>query len=143
MDGMAIGWRTRRVGRVSWAAFGAFSIGTLFALWGVYEVSGSPLLQWLLLLISATIWGALASRAAKTRPLPLTPQPEPPTKPWLVALIVGADIALLVGVASAGEGLGFQPGFWFWFFLCLAVPFLAVTNWFGTQRSPARTPIDR
>jgi hypothetical protein len=113
---MANAWRQRRVGKVSWAVFAAFSVGTLVALWGVYETSHSPLLQWLVLIASFLLWGMLAGRARKTRPLPPTPQPEPPTKRWVAVPVLIADLALMVGLAWASEGLlarnqsGLRPG---------------------------------
>jgi hypothetical protein len=138
---MAHDGRIRPVGSVSGAAFAGYAAGTLIGLWAVGQAWGSSLLQWLALMASVEVWGALAKSAAITRPLPPTPQPPPGTRWWLLLLVLLADLALLVGLGLASkELLGFEPGPWFWFFLCFVVPLLATINWFGTQTRLETTP---
>jgi hypothetical protein len=134
--------RRRPVGRVPWAILGIFCVAVAAFLWGIYEASGSALLQWLAMMAAAVLWDAVAAHAAESRPLPPAPEIPSPTKYWLLGLILAGDLALLLGLAWGSEALlGFEPGFWFWFFLCYLVPLIALANKFrhpATRNTSAR-----
>lgn len=132
------------MGRLRWWELTALAVGGAATLWGVYAITGSVLAQILALFALLIPQRLLARRAAAARPFPPYPGRPPEERPVHKAVLfvaaIGVVLALQIGLARSTEALfGFEPGAWFWFWVCFAVPLMVIGNRYGVQPQDGET----